>query len=364
MATIRGLMPLDTPTRDLLERMPKAELHLHLDGSLRPATALELARERGLLQDADAELDAAGMRARLTAPMPCRDQRDLLRAFDLPIRLMQDAEALERITHELVADVASDGTRYVEIRWAPSLHTRRGLSLRSGIAAVVAGTRSGAAATGITVRLIAVALRTLDPDDEAAMARVAVDFLADGLTGFDCAGREADAPDPMRFATAYAIAREGGLGITCHAGEWGGAAQVRRTLALEPSRIAHGSPAADDPTLMTELIARRVTLDLCPTSNVQAAIVPSVGAHPLARLHRAGVPVTLSTDDRTVSDLTLVREYGNAVDAIGLTIAELWSIDHHALEVAFLHHDEGLRASLLADFDAFAATEPLLNGLA
>ena len=179
-----GLMALDTPTRELLARMPKAELHLHLDGSLRPATALELARERGLLDGEDAGMDVAAMRDRLTAPMPCRDQRDLLRAFDLPIRLMQDAAALERITHELVEDVASDGTRYAEIRWAPSLHIRRGLSLRSGIAAVVAGARSGAAATGVVVRLIAVALRTLDPDDEAAMARVAVDFLArraDGL---------------------------------------------------------------------------------------------------------------------------------------------------------------------------------------
>ena len=124
----------------------------------------------------------------------------------------------------------------------------------------------------------------------------------------------------MRFAAAYAIARDGGLGITCHAGEWGGAAQVRRTLELGPSRIAHGSPTIDDPALMAELIARDVTLDLCPTSNVQAAIVPSVAAHPLARLHRAGVPVTLSTDDRTVSDLTLVREYANALEPIGLTL--------------------------------------------
>ena len=132
--------------------------------------------------------------------------------------------------------------------------------------------------------------------------------------------------------------------------------------SLAPARIAHGAPTIDDPALMAELIARGVTLDLCPTSNVQAAIVPSVAAHPLARLHRAGVPVTLSTDDRTVSDLTLVREYANAVDAIGLTLPELWAIDRHALEVAFLHHDEALRARLLAEFDAFAAAEPALSG--
>jgi adenosine deaminase len=350
-------MALDSATRQLLARMPKAELHLHLDGSLRASTALELARERGL--DQGMHLDS--MAARLRAPMPCLDQRDLLRAFDLPIRLMQDAESLERITHELVEDVATDGTVYAEIRWAPSLHVRRGLSLADGIAAVVAGARSGAVRTGVVVRLIAVALRTLDPDDEERMARAAERFVVDGLTGFDCAGREQDAPDPMRFRSAYAVARGAGLGITCHAGEWGGASQVRRALELGPSRIAHGSPAADEPALMAELIARGVTLDLCPTSNVQAAIVPALADHPLARLQRAGVPVTLSTDDRTVSDLTLTREYANAIDPIGLTPAELWAIDRHALEVAFLHHDESLRASLLGRFDSFAADEPALR---
>jgi adenosine deaminase len=351
-------MSIDATSLGLITRMPKAELHLHLDGSVRPSTALELARQRGL----DEGMDEGAMRSRLTAPMPCLDQRDLLRAFDLPIVLMQDTEALERITHELVEDVASDGTTYVEIRWAPSLHVQGGLSTRDGIAAVVAGAASGAVATGIAVRLIAVALRTLDPDDEAAMARAAAGFVGDGLTGFDCAGREADAPDPMRFRTAYAIARDAGLGITCHAGEWGGAAQVRRALDLGPSRIAHGSPAADDPALMAELTARGVTLDLCPTSNVQAAIVSSLADHPLARLQRAGVPVTLSTDDRTVSGLTLGAEYANAIGPVGLSVKELWAIDRHALEVAFLHHDEPIRARLLADFDAFAATEPLLSG--
>jgi adenosine deaminase len=297
----------------------------------------------------------------LTAPMPCADQHELLGAFDLPTALMQDAEALERIAFELVEDVASDGTRYAEIRWAPTLHQERGLSLRDGITAVVAGARAGAAATGTLIRLVVVALRTHEPEAAREMARTAATFLAEGITGFDCAGREAESPDPLRFAAAFAVARDAGLGITCHAGEWGGAAQVRRALALDPWRIAHGAPAADDPTLVAELRARRVTLDLCPTSNTQAAIVPSLAAHPLARLHRAGAPVTLSTDDRAVSDLTLIREYARAVGVIGLSLPELWAIDRHALEVAFLHDDEALRAALLAEFDAFAATEPRLR---
>ena len=127
--------------RSLYERMPKAELHLHLDGSLRPGTALELARERGL----DEGMDLAQISARLEAPAQVADQAELLRAFDLPIALMQDFEAIERITHELVEDVALDGTRYVEIRWAPALHLERGLSLRDSIRAVVAGARSGSA---------------------------------------------------------------------------------------------------------------------------------------------------------------------------------------------------------------------------
>lgn len=354
----RGLVarPTGDPVDELLARMPKAELHLHLDGSLRPETALELARERGL----DDGMDLDAIRGRLVAPVRCESQLDLLRAFDLPISLMQDEAALERITTELVEDVAADGTRYVEIRWAPTLHGERGLSLRDGIAAVVAGAKQGAAKTGVVTRLIAVALRSHPPQLNRAMAEEAVRFINAGLTGFDCAGQEERFPDPLLQRPAFEVARAGGLGITCHAGEWGGAPQIWRALELGPSRIAHGPGAIDDPRLVAELIARDVTLDLCPTSNVQANIVPSVADHPIARLSRAGVPVTLSTDDRTVSNLTLVREYGNVVRDTGLTIPELWAMDRHALGVAFLQDDERLRTWLTAEFDDFAVSEPEL----
>ncbi len=340
----------------MIASMPKAELHLHLDGSLRVATALDLARTRGIAAPTDVE----GMSRVLIAPMPCADQAELLRAFDLPIALMQDAESLERIAAELVETKAADGVRYVEIRWGPLLHVARGLSLANGIAAVCAGARDAAGRAGITVRLICTALRSHDPAANVVLAETAARFRDQGLTGWDLAGGEAAFPDPQLHARAFEAARAGGLRITLHAGEWGGAAQVRRALEMAPERIAHGPGAGDDPALQAELIARGVTLDLCPTSNWQAGIVPSVAAHPLARLHRAGVSVTLSTDDTTVSDITLSEEYTAAVEEIGLTIPELWTIDRHALDVAF--SDEGDLAPIRVAFDAWAAGVPELAG--
>ena len=343
--------------REWLTEMPKAELHLHLDGSLRAETAVELARTRPLERD-DLPGDVEAMRARLIAPARCRDQAELLDAFELPTALLQDTEALERAASELVTDVAADGTRYAEIRWAPSLHTVRGLSLADGIAAVARGAGRTAAREGVVVRLIAVALRTQSNEvaDEVASASLA--FLRDGLTGFDIAGLERDAPDPTVFESAFDIARAGGLGITCHAGEWGGAAQVRDALAVRPWRIAHGAPAADDPELMAELRAREVTLDICPTSNIQIGLGSADPNDPLPRLQRAGVPVTISTDDRTVSDTTLNDELELAVTRLGLTPDEVAACMRQAYRVAFLHHDEDLRTGLADRLEQWLAANP------
>jgi adenosine deaminase len=342
--------------------MPKAELHLHLDGSLRPATALELARGAGtdappVVADAAAG-DIAAMRARLTAPERCIDQAELLAAFDLPVALLQDAESLARVTAELVEDVASDGTSYVEIRWAPSLHLSGGLDIGDVVAAVAGTARTAGERNAVVVRLVVVALRTHPPALADEVARAGVSAFDRGVTGFDLAGREADAPDPVAFASAFDIARRGGLGVTCHAGEWGGAPSVRRALGIRPARIAHGAPAADDPTLMAELRAAGVTLDLCPTSNIQAGIGSWDADAPLPRLLEAGVPVTVSTDDRTVSDLTLVRELVRCVERLGVAPTRLAGVVRHAYEAAFLHDDDPARARLIATFDDWLAAHP------
>jgi adenosine deaminase len=348
------LRPADL--RALVRAMPKAELHLHLDGSLRIDTALDLARTRGV----PAPTTFEGMRGVLVGPEQAADQAELLAAFDLPIALLQDAEGLERVAGDLVEDKAADRVRYAEIRWAPLLHVERGLTGREVVVAVARGAFEAARRQGIEVRLIATLMRSHAPESNLAFVRsLEEDGIPDGLVAVDLAGQEAAFPDPERHRPAIEAAREIGLHVTLHAGEWGGAPQVRRSLALAPERIAHGPMAIDDPALVNELIARRVWLDLCPTSNTQARIVPTLEDHPLARLLRAGVPVTLSTDDLTVSDLSLSDEYERAVSRIGVTLPELWSINLAALEAAFC--DEATRTRLRTEFEAWGAGIPELH---
>lgn len=348
-----GSDPANQDLRGLINEMPKAELHLHLDGSLRIDTALELARTRGV----DAPETMKGMAAALIAPARTASQAELLERFELPIALLQDAEALERVTEELVETKADDHVRYLEIRWGPTLHTRRGLGLSEGVAAVCRGAAAGAARTGTAVALICTALRSAEPTANVELAETAGRFRDSGLVGFDLAGPEAEYPDPLVFRQAFEAARSAGLRITLHAGEWDGPQQVWRALELDPERIAHGPTAVADPVLIEQLIRRSVTLEMCPTSNVQVGIVASIADHPLARLHRAGVSVTLSTDDATVSNVSLSDEYERAVRQAGLTLAELWSIDRHSLDVAFSAPE--VLAPLRSEFYAWASAHPI-----
>jgi adenosine deaminase len=344
----RGMRQLDPRTlRALTWAMPKAELHLHLDGSLRVDTAIDIARTRRV----PAPLTFEAMRAVLVGPEQAQDQAMLLAAFDLPIALMQDAEALERVAADLVEDKAAEHVRYAEIRWAPLLHTSKGLTGLDVVDAVAGGAHDAARRSGIEVRLIATLMRTHSPE---ANLQFVLDLVQEGvppgLVAVDLAGPEERFPDPERHRAALDLARDIGLHVTVHAGEWGGAPQVRCALAVDPERIAHGPLAIDDPGLVRELVDRGTWLDLCPTSNVQASIVPSHADHPLRRLLHAGVKVTLNTDDLTVSDITLSEEYARAVERIGVTLPELWALDLAAIEAAFCDDDvkEDLREEFLA----------------
>jgi adenosine deaminase len=341
--------------RALVRAMPKAELHLHLDGSLRVDTALDIARTR----DIEAPGSFRAMREVLVAPDQVTDQAELLAAFDLPILLMQDAEALERIAADMVEDKAHDNVRYAEVRWAPLLHTNQGLTGRQVVEAVWKGSAAAARRAGIEVRLIATLMRSHAPERNLAFVRsLEKHGVPDGLVGVDLAGPEARFPDPEIHREAIDLARSMGLHVTVHAGEWGGGAQVLRSLSVAPERIAHGPHAIEEAACVAALIERGVVLDLCPTSNTQANIVSTYEAFPLRRLMDAGVRVTLNTDDLTVSDVTLSDEYERAVTRLGVTVPELWDLDLAAIEYAFC--DEDTRGRLRDSFLAWGAGIPEL----
>lgn len=329
--------------REELLALPKAELHQHIDGAVRPATAVELAREAGIALSGVEEATR-----RLVAPARCRNQAELLTYFDLPIALLQRAEALGRVTAELVEDLAAENVRYAELRWAPRLHLAAGLDTESVIGAVVDGVGDAVRNLGERaplVGLIVTAMRSHDPADNVRLAELAAAF-GSPVVGFDLAGPEARFPAPPH-APAFRAAARGGLALTAHAGEVPGPSRIADALDLGVTRVAHGVTTASDPAMVALVRERGVTLDMCPTSNVQAGIVADLAAHPVARLHRSGVSVTLSTDDRTVSATTLTDELIDTADAQGLTEPELGAIAVNAFRRAFA--PRAAVAPLLAD---------------
>jgi adenosine deaminase len=337
-----------------LRVLPKAELHLHLDGSMRPETAVELAAEIGMA------LDLPAARLRMVGPERCDNQAALLEFFDLPISLLQTAAALRRVSVELVDALIEDGVTYAEIRWAPRLHLTAGLSVTDVIEAVSSGIAEAATRHGPRtplVGLIVTAMRSHPPMANVELAQVAGAF-GRPVIGFDLAGLEAEYPAPPH-AAAFRAAREAGLSLTAHAGEVPGPQRVREALDLGARRVAHGVTAAEDPDIVTLLQARDVTLDMCPRSNVQAGIVAALAAHPIGFLHRAGVSVTLSTDDRTVSGTTLSEELAGLAAAQPLSRTELAEIAVNAYRRAFA--PPNVMAPMLAAaqtaWSAWAATD-------
>jgi adenosine deaminase len=324
--------------------IPKAELHLHLDGSVRPATVLDLARKDGVPLPTT---DLSRLRARLEASDDTPSLAAYIAYFELPIAVMQTAPALERVTFELCQDLRADGVRYAEIRYAPWLHVTRGLSLADIIRATLSGWRAGQAETGIAGGLIITAMRTMPPAQNVALAQAAGRFVGEGVIGFDLAGEEAGHP-PGTHEDAFRLARSLGLNLTIHAGEGAGAESVRQAIALGAVRIGHGVRAQEDPDVVEMAKDAGVEFDTAPTSNAQTKAVPRLADHPLPRYFRQGIKVTISTDSRTVSRTTLANEYLKAARVLGCSRAEIWAMNLQALDGAFA--DPMLKARLRQEF--------------
>jgi adenosine deaminase len=331
--------------RDLLRLLPKAELHCHLDGSVRPQTLLDLAAERDVVLPGHSA-------AQLHDYMIVRDAADLedyLARFSVTLSVMQDAEALERIARELVVDAAHDGVRYIEIRYSPILNTQEGLSLDEAVEAPLRGIATGTFETGTIGRLIICAMRHLDPGVSSELARLAVAYRHHGVVGFDLAGGELGHP-ASRHVESFRYARSHDLAVTVHAGEGDGADSVRQAVhECGANRIGHATRLFEDQSLTHYVNDRRIPLEICLTSNVQTRVVQSYEAHPLRSYFQHGQVVVLNTDNRLMSGVTLTDEYAHAASLLGFTFRELAHVARNGFESAFATWHE--RRTMLDSFD-------------
>jgi adenosine deaminase len=334
-----------TLTSDLLRQIPKAELHCHLDGSVRPATLLELARDQRVLMPED---DAEALRDHMRVD-DARNLEDYLSRFETTLSVMQTAEAMERIAYELAVDCAAEGVRYLETRYAPILNIRSGLSMGEAVEAPLRGLRRAEQETGIIARVIVTALRNQPAVTSLQLARLAVEFQGRGVVGFDLAGGEAGHPASVH-AGAFAHAQENGLPCTCHAGEGAGAESVADALhSCHAHRIGHGTRLGEDPALLAEIRDRGIAVECCLTSNVQTHAAASFDTHPFRAYFDAGLQVSLNTDNRLMSATDLVTEYGLAAKHLDFTFDELCRVARTGFTNAFLPDAE--RAALVARVD-------------
>jgi adenosine deaminase len=318
-------------TKEALRRWPKAELHVHLDGCLRPSTMLELARAQGIRLPAETP---RGLAEALSVKH-AKSLEEYLTKYEITLSVMQTATALERIAYEFVLDAAADGVRYVEVRYSPLLH-RPALTLAQALEAPLAGLKRGTVETGTKVGLIVCGIRTRAAAESLELARAAADYRTAGVVAFDLAGPERGFP-ASDHATAFAYAAQHGMACTCHAGEGDGPHSIHQALhACGAQRIGHGTRLGEDPALLAYVIEKKIPLEMCLTSNLHTHTVPSVAAHPFKRYLDQGVIVTLNTDGRLVDGVSLTDEYFLAHSALGLTKADLARVTLNACESAFL----------------------------
>jgi adenosine deaminase len=339
-----------TPTVDQIRAAPKVLLHDHLDGGLRPSTVIELAEETGY-RDLPA-YDPVELSKVLTAGAHRGHLNLYLDAFRHTVGVMQTAEALYRVAKECAEDLAADGVIYAEVRFAPELHTERGLTLDEVVAAVLDGFRAGRVKRPILIYSLLTAMRTAAHSLE--IAELAVRHRDAGVVGFDIAGAEAGWP-PSRHLDAFQYIHRENFHITIHAGEGFGLPSIWEAVQYcGTERLGHGVRLADDIEIAADgsvslgrlasyIRDRRIPLEMCPSSNVQTGAAPSIERHPLRLLRQLQFRVTVNTDNRLMSQVSLSSEFELLAREFGYGWADIEWLTINAMKSAFVPFDERLR---------------------
>lgn len=310
------------------------ELHLHLDGSLRPQTVWELAKEQKIelpFQSVEEVKD------KMKVPKDCKTLPEYLERFELPLLVLQQEEALERVTYELVEDLENLSVTYAEIRFAPQLSTKQGLSQAQVVEAVIRGAKRGMEDHNkIRVGLILCCMRGEELfKDNMETIEVAKQYLGDVVCAVDLAGAESLFPTEL-FEDIFQKAKDYEIPMTIHAGEADGAESVWKALSYGTKRIGHGVRAIEDPELIKKLVEDQITLEVCVTSNYQTKVVESIEVHPIRKLFDAGVRVTINSDNMTVSDTNIQKEIEILKTMFGFEKEELMKMEQYAADAKFL----------------------------
>ena len=303
------------------------DLHLHLDGSL----SLESVRDLAKMQNISVESDDEKLLKMLQVGPDCKDLNEYLEKFAFPGSLLQKPEAITRSVENLRKELKDQGLLYAEIRFAPQLHLLKGLTQRQVVEAAVEGLE----ADGVKAELILCCMRgDRNHEENLETVRLTAEFLGKGVCATDLAGAEALFPNPG-FEDLFALARELKVPYTIHSGEALGPESVYQALAFGTKRLGHGVRSVEDPALLKRLAEEHVTLELCPTSNLNTNIFASIEEYPLAALMNEGVRVTINTDNTMVSGVTLQSEWEKVVRTFGLTDDQILTLQKNAAEAIF-----------------------------
>ncbi|MDH3482637.1 MAG: adenosine deaminase [Myxococcales bacterium] len=320
-------------TLSYIEGLPKTDLHVHLDGSLRLSTMLELADEQGVELPADTPED-------LAKALHCGENAgslvEYLKAFDTTLKVLQDADALYRVAYELSEDAAAENVRYMEVRYSPMLHTRGGLRLTTVVEAVLAGLWDAQKDHGVIANVILCGIRNISPESSFEMAQLAVAYKNRGVVAFDLAGAEYDNP-AKHHLRAFKLVRDNNIAVTIHAGEAYGPASIHQAIHVcGAHRIGHGCRLREDGDLLHYVNDHRIALECCPSSNVQTGAVKDLRTHPLKLYHDLGLRVTINTDNRLITHTTVSRELWLCHARMGVDQDDIHRMIINGFKAAFL----------------------------
>ena len=324
----------------IVKRLPKVDIHCHLDGCLRPRTLLELADEQGVELPTRKLPELTRL---LTAGKRTRSLGDYLRIFDLTLSVMQQREALYRVAYELAEDAASENVRHLEVRYSPILHRQRRLAWEDIIEPVVAGLADAGRKHDMSTGTILCGIRSMNPKTSLLLAELAVAYKGKGVLAFDLAGQEKDYPAKAHQA-AFQLILKNNINSTVHAGEAFGPASIGQALHYcGAHRIGHGTRLREDRDLMRYVNDHRIPLEVCLSSNVQTRAVKSIKEHPFGFYFSNGLRVTLNTDSRLISNTTVSNEILIAARAFRLSPYEVKRIVIMGFKSAFLPYAEKAR---------------------